>query len=113
MAQMKALDMAINELRTAGQLLISAAETMSNIYGSRKPDPAPTTEAEPPPETAPPAPAEHNITKEAMRTLLAEKAEAGFRSEVKSLMGKYGKGNLTSVPAANYPALKAELEELT
>jgi hypothetical protein len=47
-----------------------------------------------------------------VRALLAEKSQAGFTSEVRGLLEKYGAPKLSLIDPANYKALMADAEQL-
>lgn len=68
-------------------------------------------------ETPTAAPAARAYTKEEVRGILARKAneaEGRYRTEVKTIVRRYGKGgSLTDIAENDYPALVAEIERLT
>lgn len=55
---------------------------------------------------------EHQITIEAVRSVLAEKSKEGKTSEVKALLMKYAAGKLSGVKPEDYTALLAEAKVL-
>lgn len=57
-------------------------------------------------------PVGQEITLEQVRALLAEKSQAGFTSEVRGLLEKYGAPKLSLIDPANYKALMADAEQL-
>jgi hypothetical protein len=57
-------------------------------------------------------PVAQEITLEQVRALLAEKSQAGFTSEVRGLLEKYGAPKLSLIDPANYKALMADAEQL-
>lgn len=63
-------------------------------------------------ETAPEAPSQKAISIEEIRAVLASKAQAGKRREVKELLLKYDSGKLSGVKPEDYAALMADAEAL-
>ena len=63
-------------------------------------------------EVATEAPAQKEISIEEVRALLASKAQAGKRREVKELLLKYDSGRLSGVKPEDYAALMADAEAL-
>ena len=63
-------------------------------------------------EAAPEAPAEKPPTLEEVRAILAEKARAGFTSEVRELLGRYGANRLSAADPKHYAAIVKEAEVL-
>lgn len=56
--------------------------------------------------------AEKQPTLEEVRAILAEKARAGFTSEVRELLGKYGADRLSAADPKHYAAIVKEAEVL-
>lgn len=52
------------------------------------------------------------ILLEEVRAVLAEKSQAGFTAEVRSLLEKHGAQKLSQIDPANYSALMKDAEEL-
>ena len=63
-------------------------------------------------ETVPEAPSQKAISIEEIRAVLASKAQAGKRREVKELLLKYDSGKLSGVKPEDYAALMADAEAL-
>ena len=63
-------------------------------------------------DEVPGEPVAQEITLEQVRALLAEKSQAGFTSEVRGLLEKYGAPKLSLIDPANYKALMADAEQL-
>lgn len=63
-------------------------------------------------ETASEAPSQKAISIEEIRAVLASKAQAGKRREVKELLLKYDSGKLSGVKPEDYAALMADAEAL-
>lgn len=128
MSKMSNLSLVLDELIGCGEALIRTANALKESLGegesqekviaadkknaeekatATKTDSVKT--AEPAPETAvPSAP----ITKEAVRAVLAAKSSAGFKSQVKELLGKFGATQLKQVKPEDYEALLAEAEKI-
>ena len=103
----------IDGLAECGKTLISAGRTLRDYFSdTAEPEPAPKKTnkkaAKPEPEAEP----EKVYTKEDVRKVLAEVSQAGHRTEVISLLKKYGAGNITNLDAKDYAAVIAEAEEL-
>ncbi len=111
MSKMSELPQVLDDLISCGEQLIQTANAIKECFT----EPAESTE-KPKKEAKAPEPKVHSYSKEEVRALLAAKAkEAGgqFKTQVKSLVKKYGNGgSLTDVPAESYPALVSEVEEL-
>lgn len=90
------------ELKKATQSLISAADSLNDLFSGGG-----ATEV-----AAETAPVEKPITLEAVRAVLAEKSRIGFTAEVKALIEKFGAARLSEVDPANHKALLAEAEVL-
>lgn len=58
--------------------------------------------------TSPTPDAEHTVTIEEVRAVLAEKSGAGKTREIKALLMKYDAGKLSGVKPEDYPALLRE-----
>lgn len=63
-------------------------------------------------EASPEAPSQKAISIEEIRAVLASKAQAGKRREVKELLLKYDSGKLSGVKPEDYAALMADAEAL-
>ena len=55
---------------------------------------------------------EKQLTLEDVRAILADKSRAGFTSQVKALLEKYGANRLSEVAPEHYPALLKDAEVL-
>lgn len=104
---------AAKELAACGEILISTAKDIKAVFSTdelainkikAKPTVNPAAI-----ETAP-AKSEMVYTKEDVRAVLAEKASAGYRAEVKALLGKYGAAQLKEVDPKNYTSLMEEAQ---
>lgn len=128
MSKMSNLSLVLDELIGCGEALIRTANALKESLGksesqeeviapdkknAEKKSASAKTDSgkkeEPAPETAVPA---APITKEAVRAVLAAKSSAGFKSQVKELLGKFGATQLKQVKPEDYAALLAEAEKL-
>lgn len=55
---------------------------------------------------------EKSVTVEQIRSVLAEKSQAGKTAEIRELLQKYGAAKLSAVAETHYPALLADAEAL-
>lgn len=101
---MNELSQTVDELKTAARLLLSAANSLADLFSGSGDS---TEEAN---ET--PKPAEPIITLESVRAVLAEKSRSGFTAEIKSLLGKYGASKLSEIDPDNYHDLLGEVKVL-
>lgn len=128
MSKMSNLSLVLDELIGCGEALIRTATALKESLGESEPQEeviapdkknegkktaATKTDSvkteEPASEAAAPA---TPITKEAVRAVLAAKSSAGFKSQVKELLGKFGATQLKQVKPEDYAALLAEAEKL-
>ena len=128
MSKMSNLSLVLDELIGCGEALIRTANALKESLGesesqemviaadkknAEKKAAATKTDSvkpeEPVPETVVPA---APITKEAVRAVLAAKSSAGFKSQVKELLGKFGATQLKQVKPEDYAALLAEAEKI-
>ena len=91
MSRMSELSGCIADLKAAAAALISAAETLTELYSGEEP-------AQDRPESRP-------ITKEEVRAELAAKATAGYGAQVRALLKRYGAAQLSAVKAEDYASL--------
>lgn len=99
MSKMSDMAMTIEELRRAAAAINEAVSWLAEQFSSNEPTPEPTA-------------AEPVLTLEAVRAVLADKSRAGFTSQIRSLLQKYGTDKLSGIDPANYKALLADVEEL-
>lgn len=128
MSKMSNLSLVLDELIGCGEALIRTANALKESLGEsesqeevivadkknvEKKAAATKTDSvkpeEPVPVTVVPA---APITKEAVRAVLAAKSSAGFKSQVKELLGKFGATQLKQVKPEDYAALLAEAEKI-
>lgn len=104
---------AAKELAACGEILISTAKDIKAVFSTdelaiNKIEAKPTVN--PAANEADPTKPEKVYTKENVRSILAEKASAGYRTEVKALLGKYGASQLKEVDPASYASLMKEAQ---
>ena len=91
MSRMSELSGCVADLKAAAAALISAAETLTELYSGEEP-------AQGKPKYRP-------ITKEEVRAELAAKATAGYGAQVRALLKRYGAAQLSAVKAKDYASL--------
>lgn len=99
---MSDMAMTIEELRKSAATINEAANWLAEMFRGDEP----TQEAEP-------TPVESVLTLEAVRAVLAEMSRAGYTTQIRSLLQKYGASKLSEIDPASYKALLADVEELT
>ena len=90
----------VEDLRSVAKTINQIANTIEEQFGSHS-----TTEHT--------KVVEPTLTLEEVRGILANKSRAGFTSQIRALLQKYGSDRLSGVDPANYKALLADAEELT
>jgi hypothetical protein len=105
MSKMNELSQTVDELRTAAGLLLSAADSLANLFSGAGDSIEEVNETS--------KPAEQPLTLESVRAVLAEKSRSGFTAEVKSLLGKYGASKLSEIDPENYHDLLEEVKGLS
>lgn len=130
MSKMKELSMVLDELVTCGEALISAANTLKEIFSEPAANTGPaakTTKSpkgkaaqnqaetchaaaseKPDPKPAKSQPAPKSYTKEEVRGILAGISSAGHSDEVRALLLMFGAKQLKQVDPKDYPALVKE-----
>lgn len=101
MAKKKELERLLADLKRRSREISEIADALGGLLSSEEPAGEQTTPEEP---------AEKTYAFEDVRALLAEKARAGGREEVKALLQKFGAKKLSDVAPADYGALAAEAE---
>ena len=99
MSAMNELSQTVEELRTAAQALISAADSLTRLFSSA--EPAETTK----PERKP-------LTLEELRGILSDMCAKGFSAQVKALITSYGAKTLKDVAPADYDDLALAAQAL-
>ena len=100
MSKTSEMALTIEELRRCATAISDAANWLSEQFSGDETPEAPTPVKEPP------------LTLEAVRAVLANKSRAGYTTQIRSLLQKYGTDKLSGVDPANYKALLADAEEL-
>ena len=59
-----------------------------------------------------PAAVQPKVTLEQVRAVLADKSQAGYTTEVRDLIAKYGSSKLSGLDPRHYPAILKEAEEI-
>ena len=94
MSRMSELSGCVADLKAAAAALISAAETLTELYSGEDP-------TQDKPESRP-------ITKEEVRAELASRTAAGYGAQVRALLKKYGAVQLSAVKVEDYADLLRE-----
>lgn len=92
------------------QDLRSLADSVQAVYEAMQedlPDKQPTAIEEKPAVEEKPS-----ISLEQVRSVLAEKSQAGHTAEVRAIIGKYGASRLSEIDAKDYAAVLKDAEEL-
>lgn len=104
---------ALKEIAICGEILLSSARDIKAVISTNelainKIEAKPTVN--PAAIEADSTKPEKTYTKEDVRAILAEKSSAGYRTEVKALLGKYGAAQLKEVDPASYTFLMEEAQ---
>lgn len=91
MSRISELSGCVADLKAAAAALISAVETLTELYSGEEP--------------AQGKPKSRSITKEEVRVELAAKATAGYGAQVRALLKRYGAAQLSAVKAEDYESL--------
>ena len=94
MSQMNEMATALKELKECADVIIRTIQWLEEAF------------------TATDTVAEKQLTLEDVRAILADKSRAGFTSQVKALLEKYGANRLSEVAPEHYPALLKDAEVL-
>ena len=100
MAAMSEMNLVIEELRTAANALISAADSLAQMYSTPE-----ETEAELLQERKP-------LTLEEVRDILRRKCEEGFAADVKDMIASLGAKSLKEVDPDDYEPLVNAVQAL-
>lgn len=90
------------------QNLAGSIQTIAEVLASNEETPR-TTEKAPVKKTKP---KKKELSLEDVRTVLAQKSQAGFTADIKKLLEKYGASKLSEIDAKDYKALMKDAEEL-
>lgn len=118
MSKMSELSQVLDEMIACGEGMINAANAIKDIFSSteekpEKSEPMPTKKANKAPAPEPAKTEESpkpTYSKEDVRAVLASKAAAGYKKEVKELLEKYGAQQLKQVNPDDYAAILKEAE---
>lgn len=107
MSKMAEMDQTIKELRDATAAINSAADWLYQQFSGTTEEPAPQpekmqAEAEPKKE----------LKLEDVRKVLAERSRAGYTTQIRELLLKYGASKLSAVDPKEYEALLFDVEGL-
>jgi len=96
----------VSDLRSLADSLQAVAEAMAGneLAEAAQPEKVATAKEE--------KSAAKAVTLEQVRAVLAEKSQAGFTSEVRGLLEKYGAPKLSQIDPAHYATLLADAERL-
>jgi len=101
MSKMSEMAATIEDLRRCAAAIGETANWLAEQFGSE--DVAP----------AEPTPVESALTLETVRAVLADKSRAGFTTQIRSLLQKYGADRLSGIDPIHYKALLADAEGLS
>ena len=115
MSKMSNLDLVLDEMITAGQKMIEAANALKEMFSeTAEPEPkkaAKKREAAEEPATAPAeteAPKTYTFTE--VRGIMAGLSGQGKKAEAKALLQKFGANRLSDLDEKDYPALVQEAQ---
>lgn len=108
MDEREAIEQITKSLETAAQALMVLAKAYNEKLAA-EPKAVPKKKPEPSKPKEPPAP---QVTLDEVRTLLAAKAAAGHRDEVKAIVEAEGVKKLSEVDPAHFAAMKEKAEAL-
>lgn len=107
MSKIAEMDQTIKELRDAAAAINSAADWLYQQFSGNDEEPAPQpeeTQAEPEPKK--------ELKLEDVRKVLAERSRAGYTTQIRELLLKYGASKLSAVDPKDYEALLFDVEGL-
>ena len=107
MSKMSELSQVLDEMIVCGEGMIKAANAIKDVFSSpEETKTKPAKKVTKAPETAKADEAPEPIyTKENVRAVLASKAAAGYKKEVKELLEKYGAQQLKQVNPDDYATI--------
>lgn len=107
MSTMAEMDQTIKELRDAAAAINSAADWLYKQFSGTTEEPAPQPE-----ETQAEAEPKKELKLEDVRKVLAERSRAGYTTQIRELLHKYGASKLSAVDPKDYEALLFDVEGL-
>ena len=105
MSRMKLLLDVVEGMRFLADSIQAAAEAIAGNEPAEQTQQESSHAAEVKPQAKP-------VTLEQVRTVLAERSQAGLGAQVRSLLEKHGATKLSQIEPSNYAALLADAEEL-
>lgn len=114
MSKMSNLDLVLDEMITAGQKMIDAANALKEMFSEGTPTPT-NIDVKPEKKEAPAPAPEVEVKKcsfQEVRGIMASLAGKGKKAEAKALLTKFGASRLSDVKEEDYAALVAEAEVL-
>lgn len=108
MSKMSELSQVLDELAACGERLVKTANAMRGILTAESDE-----QTKPAPDAEPQAEEPKKYTFTDVRKAFAAKSHAGYTEQVKSLITSYGAAKLSDVKEDDYPALMADLEEIS
>lgn len=106
MSKMAEMDQTIKELRDAAAAINSAADWLYQQFSGNDEEPAPQ------PEETQAEPEKKELKLEDVRKVLAERSRAGYTTQIRELLLKYGASKLSAVDPKDYEALLFDVEGL-
>lgn len=115
MSKMSNLDLVLDEMITAGQKMIEAANALKEMFSeTSEPEPKKVTKKKEPVEEAPATPSETEPPKAytftEVRGIMASLSGQGKKAEAKALLQKFGANRLSDLDEKDYPALVQEAQ---
>ena len=107
MSKINELSQIVDELKTAANLLLSAADTLLDLFtrtGSTSKEDKDDTKQEPAKE--------EKLTLESVRAILAEKSRSGYTDEIRALLEKHSANKLSEIDPKKYKKLLEEVKVL-
>lgn len=123
MGRMSDLDLALKDLRSAAESILSAVKAIEAIYSAAAPTSAPMQNMSPAAgqDTVPSSGEragnvengeEKQVSIDEVRTVLTALSNDGKKSAVKKLLAKYGSSRLSEIDPKNYKDLLKDAEEV-
>ena len=107
MSKMNELSQTVDELKTAANLLLSAADSLLDLFSETGDIPKETKEDK---KSGPIK--EEKLTLESVRAILAEKSRSGYTDEIRALLEKHGANKLSEIDPKKYKTLVEEVKVL-
>jgi len=104
---MNELSQTVDELKTAANLLLSAADSLLDLFSGTS-----STSKEDKDDTKQEPVKEEKLTLESVRAILAEKSRSGYTDEIRALLEKHGANKLSEIDPKKYKTLVEEVKVL-